>query len=475
MYDLVLTALGLEKLTNLKSIDLSSVVVGSGEITPSLTTTDLLDKKATIPITKISKDVQDSATLVIEANMGVEVGGFEINEIGVIDGSGNLFAVGRFPRTYKPSIDESSAKAIKLLIKIKSSNADKIELKVDNTKVYATIESLIELKTGTNLKLDLKADKTALESYALKTELPTDFYARAEVDEKISNIDLSPYALKTEIPSDFYARAEVDAKLENIDLSSYTLKADHDALANAALGTAKNATKALEMSANLESIRKGNVGNIVTKFYPIKKENSFSYFVCDGAPILKEEYPELYEYSKNITNIAIMEDAYHFYLPKIDNSVYTQMTSFINHGRRNTYLSFKKSEIYNITVSNANINQGQNMDQGAAKQLFSFKLKDDTEVKGFPKGMNAYFKYGIDANKIGIQNTVLVLDYETEKLQEIPIKIEVLVPEGEEAKPYTEAKIEPKGTQLMPENLIPKEDETKSSQPNENIKPNQGE
>lgn len=74
--------------------------------------------------------------------------------------------------------------------------------------------------------------------------------------------------------------------------------------------------------------------------------------------------------------------------------------------------------------------------------------------------MNAYFKYGIDANKIGIQHTVLVLDYETEEPAEIPLQIEVKAP-PEDEKPYTEPKITPEGLELIPENLIPKEDETK--------------
>ena len=67
--------------------------------------------------------------------------------------------------------------------------------------------------------------------------------------------------------------------------------------------------------------------------------------------------------------------------------------------------------------------------------------------------MNAWFKYAIDANKIGIRHTVLVLDYETEDPVEIPLKIEVKAPKAGE-KPYSEAKITPEGLELMPKELI---------------------
>ena len=70
---------------------------------------------------------------------------------------------------------------------------------------------------------------TTLEDYALKTEIPTDFYTRAQSDEKYQlkgdyvttdglTTTLDDYALKTEIPTDFYTKAQSDEK--------YALKAE---------------------------------------------------------------------------------------------------------------------------------------------------------------------------------------------------------------------------------------------------------
>ena len=64
---------------------------------------------------------------------------------------------------------------------------------------------------------------TTLEDYALKTEIPTDFYTRAQSDEKYQlkgdyvttsglTTTLDDYALKTEIPTDFYTKAQSDEK-----------------------------------------------------------------------------------------------------------------------------------------------------------------------------------------------------------------------------------------------------------------------
>ncbi|MCZ6104067.1 phage tail protein [Campylobacter ureolyticus] len=176
--------------------------------------------------------------------MGVEIGGFTIKEVGILDDSNKLFAVGKFPPTYKPSVEESTSKAIKILFNLTTSNAAKINLKVGNTKVYVTRDVFqnytdTQNKTLQNLDSDLDEIEKALSNKADKTDIPTNFYTKSESDDK--------FALKNELTASQTALNE------------------------------------------LKEIRKGNVGNIITKFYPVKKENSFNYFVCDGAPILKEE------------------------------------------------------------------------------------------------------------------------------------------------------------------------------------------
>ena len=51
---------------------------------------------------------------------------------------------------------------------------------------------------------------TTLGDYALKTEIPTDFYTKAQSDEKYQV--KGDYALKTDIPTDFYTQNQCDTK-----------------------------------------------------------------------------------------------------------------------------------------------------------------------------------------------------------------------------------------------------------------------
>lgn len=64
---------------------------------------------------------------------------------------------------------------------------------------------------------------TTLEDYALKTEIPKDFYTKSQSDGKYQlkgnyvttdglTVTLDDYALKTEIPTDFYTKAQSDEK-----------------------------------------------------------------------------------------------------------------------------------------------------------------------------------------------------------------------------------------------------------------------
>ena len=70
-------------------------------------------------------------------------------------------------------------------------------------------------KAQSDGKYQLKGDyvttaglTTTLDDYALKTEIPTDFYTKSQSDEK--------YALKTEIPTDFYTKEQSDQKYQAI-------------------------------------------------------------------------------------------------------------------------------------------------------------------------------------------------------------------------------------------------------------------
>ena len=71
-------------------------------------------------------------------------------------------------------------------------------------------EKKSELTTTLSNYVTTTSLTTTLGDYALKTEIPTDFYTKAQSDEKYQV--KGDYALKTDIPTDFYTQNQCDTK-----------------------------------------------------------------------------------------------------------------------------------------------------------------------------------------------------------------------------------------------------------------------
>lgn len=141
-YYTILTDYGLSELTRAKAdktpINLSYVVVGDGVILPAGAMTSLKNQKYETPINTLTQDEKNPAYLNIEAVIPMEVGGFYVREVGILDDKKNLFAIGNIPETYKPLLAEGSAKDLVLKIVIEVANASNVELKIDPGAVLAT-------------------------------------------------------------------------------------------------------------------------------------------------------------------------------------------------------------------------------------------------------------------------------------------------------------------------------------------------
>ncbi|EAI6353096.1 phage tail protein [Campylobacter coli] len=187
-YYTILTKIGIAKFiaarasgngVNLKSFKLSSKVILPSEEMQSL---EEIVYEANIN----SKSVDENNPNYINLMCYVpsDIGGFEINAIGIYDEVGDLLAVGNLPRTYKPILKEGSAKELMIKIVMELSNAEEVILKLDPSVIMASrdyvdaIKIELELKIET-LKEELKAlintkeDKgvAAILDKALKTEL----------------------------------------------------------------------------------------------------------------------------------------------------------------------------------------------------------------------------------------------------------------------------------------------------------------
>ncbi|HBK1875477.1 TPA: phage tail protein, partial [Campylobacter coli] len=166
-YYTILTKIGIAKFiaarasgngVNLKSFKLSSKVILPSEEMQSL---EEIVYEANIN----SKSVDESNPNYVNLMCHVpsDVGGFEVNAVGVYDEVGDLLAVGNLPRTYKPILKEGSAKELMIKIVMELSNAEEVILKLDPSVIMASRDYVDAIKIELELKIEtLKEELKAL-------------------------------------------------------------------------------------------------------------------------------------------------------------------------------------------------------------------------------------------------------------------------------------------------------------------------
>ncbi|EOX1356968.1 phage tail protein [Campylobacter coli] len=166
-YYTILTKIGIAKFiaarasgngVNLKSFKLSSKVILPSEEMQSL---EEIVYEANIN----SKSVDENNPNYINLMCYVpsDIGGFEINVIGIYDEVGDLLAVGNLPRTYKPILKEGSAKELMIKIVMELSNAEEVILKLDPSVIMASRDYVDAIKIELELKIEtLKEELKAL-------------------------------------------------------------------------------------------------------------------------------------------------------------------------------------------------------------------------------------------------------------------------------------------------------------------------
>ncbi|MEA8999795.1 phage tail protein [Campylobacter jejuni] len=162
-YYTILTKIGIAKFIaarasgngiNLKSFKLSSKVILPSEEMQSL---EEIVYEANIS----SKSVDESNPNYVNLMCHVpsDVGGFEVNAVGIYDEAGDLLAVGNVPRTYKPILKEGSAKELMIKIVMELSNAEEVILKLDPSVIMASRDYVDTIKVELNLKIDALTQK----------------------------------------------------------------------------------------------------------------------------------------------------------------------------------------------------------------------------------------------------------------------------------------------------------------------------
>jgi len=96
-------------------INLTHLAVGDSNGTsynPVASATALQNERYRTTLTYVQIDGSNPNQLIVEAVINETVGPFYVREVGIFDSSGALFAIGKFPETFKPNLPSGSGKKL---------------------------------------------------------------------------------------------------------------------------------------------------------------------------------------------------------------------------------------------------------------------------------------------------------------------------------------------------------------------------
>ncbi len=159
-YFCILTSLGVAKMANATAlgevVEFSQMALGNGSgslPTPDQSQTSLVNEVRRAALNSVEIDPDNPTWIVCEQVIPADVGGWTIRETGIYDIDGDLIAVGNFPETYKPVLEEGSGRTQTIRMVIQVSNAATVTLKIDPSVVLATRE-YVDLKDTAHAEAD---------------------------------------------------------------------------------------------------------------------------------------------------------------------------------------------------------------------------------------------------------------------------------------------------------------------------------
>jgi hypothetical protein len=119
-------------------INLTHLAIGDSNgiaYNPSASATALQNELHRVALTSVVVDESNSNQLIIEALIGEEVGPFYIREVGVFDSAGSLFALGKFPETFKPNLPSGSGKRLYVRMILGFASTPQVSLSVSSQAI----------------------------------------------------------------------------------------------------------------------------------------------------------------------------------------------------------------------------------------------------------------------------------------------------------------------------------------------------
>jgi len=120
---------------NAVDLDLTQMAVGDSNgvyYDPDGTEIALQNEIHRVNLTSTVIDENNSNQLIIEAVFDETVGPFYVREVGVFDANGNLFAIGKFPETFKPNLPSGSGKRLYIRMILGFASSPNVNLIINN-------------------------------------------------------------------------------------------------------------------------------------------------------------------------------------------------------------------------------------------------------------------------------------------------------------------------------------------------------
>lgn len=168
----IITKNGLQNLAESKingqNVRLTHLAVGDslgGYYEPNPEQTNLYKELYRGLLNRIYTDPDYPTQIILEAAIPEEIGGFFVREVGVFDEAGNLFAIGKYPATYKPTNESGAGKDLYIRMTLAFSSTPNISLYINPHNALVSAERLegYALKDLTNVPPEQKSHQQWLE------------------------------------------------------------------------------------------------------------------------------------------------------------------------------------------------------------------------------------------------------------------------------------------------------------------------
>ena len=173
-------------------------------------------------------DKENTHYVHLECVVPSSVGGFEINAIGIYDEAGDLLAVGNLPSTYKPLLEQGSAKELLIKVTMELKNASEVILELDPSVILASRDYVNEVKLELELKIDeaIAGFTEELKKYALKNGSTSEVFNVALATEASHAINKGEFERALNLKAD-------KTQVENINnsLSNYVKTTGNQSIA----------------------------------------------------------------------------------------------------------------------------------------------------------------------------------------------------------------------------------------------------